>query len=85
MFYHSNMYETLTFYHSFTRWLVLVSLLYAIYRAWRGYFSKKTFTHLDNHVRHWTATIAHVQLVIGMVLYLKARSLSTSGQTLKMQ
>lgn len=68
------MFETLTFYHSLFRWLVLASLLYAIYRACKGYFSKGTFAKTDNAVRHWTATIAHIQLVIGMVLYLKSPS-----------
>lgn len=63
------MYQTLTFYHTFVRWLVLASLLFAIYRAYRGYISKSTFSKTDNAVRHWTATIAHIQLVIGMMLY----------------
>ncbi len=63
------MYQTLTFYHSIFRWLVLVSLLYSIYRAYKGYNSKAVFTKTDNAVRHWTATIAHIQLVIGIILY----------------
>lgn len=66
------MYQTLTFYHNFTRWLVLAGLLFAIYRAIRGYYSKAAFSKTDNAVRHWTATIAHIQLVIGMVLYFKS-------------
>jgi uncharacterized membrane protein len=63
------MYQTLTFYHSILRWLVLASLLYAIYRAYKGYFSKAVFNKTDNAIRHWTATIAHIQLVIGIILY----------------
>ncbi len=63
------MYQTLTFYHSIFRWLVLASLLYSIYRAYKGYNSKAVFTKTDNAVRHWTATIAHIQLVIGIILY----------------
>ena len=66
------MYQILTFYHNFMRWLVLASLLFAIYRAYKGYFSKATFSKIDNAVRHWTATIAHVQLMIGMVLYFQS-------------
>ena len=66
------MYETLIYCHTYIRWLVLGSLLYAIYRAYRGYVSKLTFTKTDNAVRHWTATIAHIQLMIGMVLYFKS-------------
>lgn len=68
------MFETLTFYHSLFRWLVVASLLYALYRAGRGYYSRAPFTKTDNAVRHWTATIAHAQLVLGMLLYIKSPS-----------
>ncbi|TJZ62736.1 hypothetical protein FAZ15_00015 [Sphingobacterium olei] len=66
------MYQTLTFYHSFMRWLVLASLLLALYRAYKGYFSTSAFSKLDNAIRHWTATIAHIQLMIGMILYFQS-------------
>lgn len=66
------MYQTLTFLHNLMRWLVLASLLYAAYRSYKGYFSALAFTKTDNSIRHWTATIAHVQLVIGLVLYFKS-------------
>ncbi|MCL7987302.1 hypothetical protein M8998_05030 [Sphingobacterium sp. lm-10] len=66
------MYQTLTFYHNSLRWLVLASLLLAIYRAYRGYLTKSTFSKIDNAVRHWTATIAHIQLMIGMILYFQS-------------
>jgi len=51
------------------RWLVLTSLLYAIYRAYKGYTLNAPFSKTDNAIRHWTATIAHIQLVIGITLY----------------
>lgn len=51
------------------RWLVLASLLYSIYRAYKGYTLNSQFSKSDNAVRHWTATIAHIQLVIGITLY----------------
>lgn len=63
------MYQTLTFYHSIVRWLVLISLVYSIYRAYRGYFQNLQFSKTDNLVRHWTATIVHIQLIIGIILY----------------
>jgi hypothetical protein len=67
-----TVYESLTFFHTYVRYFVLISLLYAIYRAYKGYASNSTFTKTDNAVRHWTATIAHIQLLIGMVLYFKS-------------
>jgi cytochrome bd-type quinol oxidase subunit 2 len=62
-------YHTLLFYHSIVRWLAVVSLAYATYRAYKGYTLKTVFTKTDNTVRHWTATISHIQLFIGIILY----------------
>lgn len=64
-----TMYQILTFYHSIVRWLVLTSLLIAIYRAYKGFILNSPFTKTDNTIRHWTATIAHIQLAIGITLY----------------
>lgn len=66
------MYTNLLVIHSLFRWLVLLSLCYAIIRAYRGYKTKSVFSILDNKVRHWTATIAHIQLVLGILIYTKS-------------
>ncbi|MCJ8153392.1 hypothetical protein MKJ01_06400 [Chryseobacterium sp. SSA4.19] len=66
------MYQTLTFLHSTFRWLVLLSLLYSVFIAYKGYSSGKKFSKTDDCVRHWTATIAHIQLIIGIILYSKS-------------
>jgi hypothetical protein len=63
------MYLILLATHSLIRWFVLTSLLFAIYRAYRGWLLKKQFSRFDNSVRHITATIAHVQLILGLWLY----------------
>jgi len=63
------MYSTILALHSLVRWFVLISLLFSIFRAYTGWLSKKNFSHFDNSVRHWTATIAHIQLVLGLWLY----------------
>lgn len=63
------MYQTLTFLHSIFRWLVLLSLVFSIFRAYNGYFARQKFSGTDNSLRHWTATIAHIQLVLGIALY----------------
>lgn len=67
-----NMYQVLTFYHSMFRWLVLIVLLYAVCRAARGYYSNAIFSKTDNALRHWTATICHLQLTLGIILYTKS-------------
>lgn len=66
------MYQILILLHSSFRWLVVSSLLIALYTAATGYFQKRTFNKTDNAIRHWTATIAHIQLMIGMLLYFES-------------
>jgi hypothetical protein len=66
------MYPILLFLHSFWRWLVLGSLLYSIYVSYKGKTRKLTFTEKANQCRHWTATIAHIQLLFGMAIYLQS-------------
>ncbi|MBW7674552.1 hypothetical protein [Chryseobacterium chendengshani] len=63
------MYQTFTFLHSTFRWLVLISIIYSIIISLRGYFSEKLFTKSDNLLRHSTATISHIQLILGITLY----------------
>lgn len=63
------MYPILLALHSLVRWFVLVSLLLAIYRAYKGWLTNKPFSKLDDNIRHWTATIAHIQLCVGLLLY----------------
>jgi hypothetical protein len=64
-----KMYSTLLSLHSLFRWLVVASLLIAISKSIIGLFTKNEFTPLDNSIRHWTATIAHIQFAIGVTLY----------------
>jgi len=66
------MYQNLTIYHSYVRWLVLAFLLVSIYRSWRGMATKSSFSKTDNFFRHWTATLFHIQLIIGIILYIKS-------------
>ncbi|AEW02150.1 hypothetical protein A4D02_34295 [Niastella koreensis] len=63
------MYQSLLILHSLVRWLVLISLLVAIVRAYRGWLGHRRFLKADNTARVVAATSAHVQLVIGITLY----------------
>jgi len=63
------MYQTLLILHSLVRWLVLISLLVAIVRAYNGWLGNKPFLKTDNTVRMVAVTSAHIQLVIGVSLY----------------
>ena len=63
------MYYNLLATHSLVRWLVLISLVIALFRAYKGWLSRSHFSKLDNTIRHTTATIAHIQLLLGLWLY----------------
>lgn len=63
------MYPEVLALHSLFRWLVFVTLLFAIYRSFKGWLSGKPFSKFDNSVRKWTAIIAQIQLIIGISLY----------------
>ena len=63
------MYSFMLTLHSYLRWLVLLSLLFALYRSYNGWLRNKSFSSFDNRTRHITATIAHIQLSVGLLLY----------------
>lgn len=63
--------------HSWIRWLVLLSLTTSIIDAALGLQKDRPFTRRDNALRHWTATIAHIQLLVGMIVYIKSPFLGT--------
>lgn len=65
-------YNILLFSHSWIRWLVVGSLLIAIARAGYQYRHKRSFTPLDNQLRVAAVTISHLQLTIGVLLYIKS-------------
>lgn len=58
--------------HSFTRWLVLAALLYCIISAVLGLLKNKPYSRLDNIVRSASSGLSHLQLLMGMVLYMKS-------------
>jgi hypothetical protein len=66
------LYQHLITIHSIFRWLVIASLVVAIIVSAKGYFQHQFFSKKDDAIRHWIATIAHVQLIIGVLLYIKS-------------
>lgn len=55
--------------HSLFRWLMVISLLMALVMAWRGTSNPSPFAPWKNRLRHYTATLAHIQLMLGIWLY----------------
>lgn len=63
------MYFVLLTTHSLVRWLVLISLLIAVFRGWQGWLGKKPFTKFDNAIRSAAVTTLHIQWLLGLTLY----------------
>jgi hypothetical protein len=63
------MYAFILALHSLIRWFVLASLLFALYRTYAGWLGNKVYSKFDDRVRVITATIAHIQLTVGLWLY----------------
>ncbi|MET4140778.1 hypothetical protein [Pedobacter sp. UYP1] len=66
------MFSILLLFHSIIRWLVLISLSVTIYRSATSLSAKKQFTRTDDLYRHWTATVVHLQFMLGMAMYFKS-------------
>ena len=64
------MHQTLLSLHSINRWLLLFFLMYSIFLSARGVLSSRVFSKQDNLIRHLTATISHIQLMLGLALYM---------------
>jgi hypothetical protein len=63
------MYPHLLATHNLFRWLVLIFLVLAIILAWRGWLGNKKFGAVDNRFKVFTVVFAHIQFVLGIVLY----------------
>ncbi|RWY49298.1 hypothetical protein [Mucilaginibacter gilvus] len=63
------MYNLILPLHSLVRWLVLLSLLIAIYRGYQGWLGKKAYNKFDDNLRQTTVSIIHLQFIIGVWLY----------------
>jgi hypothetical protein len=55
--------------HSITRWLVLIAAIYAIYMALNGIIKKSAWTKRDDMAGVVFASMADLQLLLGLVLY----------------
>ncbi|PVD50973.1 hypothetical protein DC498_17465 [Terrimonas sp.] len=63
------MYPVILALHSLVRWLVLIALLLVIYKAYSGWFSRKTFSKADNKARIWSIILVHIEFILGLWLY----------------
>jgi hypothetical protein len=81
------MYNGLLQTHSFVRWIMLALLVLTVIKAFNGWKSKRVFTDNDKRLSLFTLIFSHVQLLIGIVLYMISpivrSALSDMGSAMK--
>ncbi|WP_019948648.1 hypothetical protein [Hymenobacter aerophilus] len=77
------MYPTLLLLHSWTRWLVLIFGLIAIFRAFSGWQNRRPYVGADNGMAASFVGSMHLQLLLGLILYfvspVGAKAFETAG------
>lgn len=63
------MYTGLLHFHSLLRWILLLLLITVVYKAYTGWTSRHGFTENDRKMSLYTLMAAHLQLVLGVILY----------------
>ncbi|MBI3501763.1 MAG: cytochrome B [Bacteroidetes bacterium] len=63
------MYTILLTVHSFLRYILLILILFSIVKSFSGWLGKKQFTPGDKKIALFTLISAHLQLVLGLILY----------------
>lgn len=72
------MYSILLAIHSIIRWIVLGSLLFAIFTSAEGLVTKRAYTGVDKITRGLTSGTSHLQLLIGILLYVSVSPITQS-------
>ncbi|WP_046242977.1 hypothetical protein [Hymenobacter terrenus] len=63
------MYQTLLLLHSWSRWFVLLTGIFAVYRAYVGWSGRRPFTKGDNGISASFSGFMWLQVLIGLGLY----------------
>jgi len=63
------MYNALLSAHSGLRWLLVISLVIALIKAFSGWMGKKEYTKSDNIIALILVSFTHIMAILGIVLY----------------
>lgn len=69
--------------HSYWAYLVLAILIFAVVNAIIGLTQKKQFTDKDLRIGLFTLIVSHIQLLIGVALYIYEGRYQNFGETMK--
>ncbi|MCA6364638.1 MAG: cytochrome B [Bacteroidetes bacterium] len=70
------MYSALDHAHSGLRWIALLLLVFAGFKALAGWLGNKPYQPLDRKLATFTVISVHLQLVIGLILYFVSPTVS---------
>lgn len=76
------MYNMLVHAHSGLRWVMLVLLVAATFKALLKWKSKAPFTEGDRKLNLFTMITAHVQLLLGLALYFISPKVNFAGEAM---
>jgi heme A synthase len=68
------MYETIQFIHSYWAYLTLLLIVLATLNALKGVFTKGDFLNKDYRISLFALIVTHIQIVIGLILYMLSPS-----------
>jgi uncharacterized Tic20 family protein len=77
------LYSILQHAHSGFRWIVLILLVWAAYTAFTKWKGEVSFTDDDGKRGLFTMLAAHIQLLVGFVLYFMSPYVKFTGETMK--
>jgi hypothetical protein len=77
------MYEALLYSHSYIRFAVLILLLVVVITSFVGWLGKKHYTGTDNRLSLFLFIATHLQLLLGLILYIVSPWVQFSGSTMK--
>ncbi|HET8885761.1 MAG TPA: hypothetical protein VFM70_05340 [Salinimicrobium sp.] len=74
------MYQTVYFIHSYWAYLVLTVLAITVIKTIQGYVLNKEYSVVDFRLALFTLITAHIQFLIGLVLYIVAPYMDAFGE-----
>jgi hypothetical protein len=77
------MYEGLLYSHSYVRYAVLILLVVVIITSFVGWLGKKHYTGTDNKLSLSLFIATHLQLLLGLILYIVSPWVQFGGSTMK--
>ncbi len=62
------MYQFIISTHNIARWIVIIAAVFALFRAYRGWFGKKPWTETDRKAGLYFSIAFDVQFLLGLIL-----------------